>query len=161
MRSRYQSATPPRSKLSAGIWAIALPAVLLLLTTPGVSAAQDDEPIDRGKISQGKSLFRAWCRTCHGVEAKGDGPMAEHLKVEPSDLTLLAQKEGGHFYFGRVTAKIDGREKVKGHGSKDMPVWGDAFHLLDEEGGEEVVRRKVNALVHFLRSIQGPAEKSD
>ncbi len=84
--------------------------------------------------------------------------MAEYLLVAPSDLTLLSQKEGGRFYFGRVTAKIDGREKVRGHGSKDMPVWGEAFKVLEEFGGEEAARAKITAIVHFLRSIQIPAD---
>ena len=80
--------------------------------------------------------------------------MAEDLNPNPADLTTLSAKAGGQFYFGRVTAKIDGREKVKGHGSKDMPVWGEAFKVVDEEGGEEAVREKISALAHFLRSLQ-------
>ena len=80
--------------------------------------------------------------------------MAEYLIPVPANLTLLSQNEGGTFYFGRVTAKIDGREVVKGHGSKDMPIWGDAFKVVDEEGGEEAVRRKIDALAHYLRSVQ-------
>ncbi len=130
------------------------------LTNAGQSAAQVEEKVDYGKISQGKSLFRAWCRTCHGEAGKGDGPMAEHLKVAPSDLTLLSQNDGDQFYFGRVAARIDGREKVRGHGSKDMPVWGEAFGLVDETGDQEAVRKKINALVHYLRSIQATDDAS-
>ncbi len=134
-----------------------------LLSIAGIASAQGetqvaDEAIDYGKISQGRSLFKAWCRTCHGDGAKGDGPMAEYLSPKPADLTLLSQRAGGHFYFGRVKAKIDGREKIRGHGSKDMPVWGEAFLVVDEEGGEEAVREKIEALAHYLRSIQVAAE---
>ncbi len=152
---KSQSSTPARPRLhrlSAGVLAAMFLAVLIPLGT-GEAVAQE-EKTDYAKISQGKSLFRAWCRSCHGEAAKGDGPMAEHLRPKPGDLTLLSKKEGGQFYFGRVTAKIDGRDKVKGHGSKDMPVWGEAFLVVDEEGGEEAVRKKINALAHFLRSIQ-------
>ncbi len=159
MNTQHANPTRPRSwfrRLSAGALAVALLSGFVLIA--GVASAQDEEPEDYGKISQGKSLFRAWCRSCHGEEARGDGPMAEHLRPEPADLTLLSQKDGGQFYFGRVTAKIDGREKVKGHGSKDMPVWGEAFEVLDEEGGEEVVRAKIIAIVHYLRSIQAAAD---
>ncbi len=140
--------------LSAGVLALALLAALTLISNGVAVAQEEEERVDLGKISQGKGLYRAWCRTCHGVEARGDGPMAEYLRPAPSDLTILSQKEGGHFYIGRVTAKIDGREHVRGHGSKDMPVWGEAFNVVDEEGGEEAVRQKINAIVHFLRSIQ-------
>ncbi len=140
--------------LSAGALALAVLAVLTLIGTGVAVAQEEEERVDLGKISQGKGLYRAWCQTCHGVVAKGDGPMAEHLRPAPSDLTTLSQKEGGHFYIGRVSAKIDGREQVRGHTSKDMPVWGEAFNVVDEEGGEEAVRQKINAIVHFLRSLQ-------
>ncbi len=153
MKSQDPTSTRPRvRKLSAGVLAAALLAALLPVAS--VALAQDEEPINYGKVAQGKALFKAWCRTCHGDTAKGDGPMAEHLKPEPADLTLLSEKEGGRFYFGRVTAKIDGRENVRGHGSKDMPVWGEAFLVLDEEGGEDAVRQKIAAIAHYLRSIQ-------
>ena len=159
MKSRQSSLTPQRlGKLFAGILAVALLATLSPIGT-GVAMAQDEEKLDSTKVAQGQSLFRAWCRTCHGENAKGDGPMAEHLSPKPADLTLISEREGGHFYFGRVSEKIDGRGKVRGHGSKDMPVWGEAFRVLDEEGGEEAVRAKINALVHYLASIQ--AEGSD
>ncbi len=150
-----QDTTPTRlRRLSAGVLAPALLAALTLIG-PGMAGANEaEEQHDPGKIGQGRTLFKSWCRSCHGESAKGDGPVAEYLAPKPADLTLLSQKEGGNFYFGRVTAKIDGRELVKGHGSKDMPVWGDAFKVLDEEGGEEKVRQKINALAHFLRSIQ-------
>ena len=157
---KSQDSTKPHrsARLSAGALAVAV-LTALLLANAGVSSAQDEEKVDYGKISLGRSLFRAWCRTCHGEAAKGDGPMAEHLRVTPSDLTLLSQKEGGQFYSGRVAAKIDGREKTRGHGSKDMPVWGEAFGLIDESGNEDEVREKINALVHYLRSIQVAADE--
>ncbi len=154
---KSQDTTPTRSplrRLSAGVLAAALLAALALFGTGAAAATEAEEGFDAGKVSQGRNLFRAWCRSCHGPEAMGDGPMAEYLSPVPADLTLLSEKEGGNFYFGRVTAKIDGREPTKGHGSKDMPVWGEAFEVIDEEGGEEAVRAKINALVHFLRSIQ-------
>ncbi len=155
MKSQDTITTPTRlRRLSAGVLAIALLAALTPVGTGTAAATEHEEPVDPGKISQGRNLFRAWCRSCHGPEAEGDGPMAEYLKPEPANLTLLSEKEGGTFYFGRVTAKIDGRDKVKGHGSKDMPIWGEAFLVVDEEGGEEAVREKINAVAHFLRSIQ-------
>ncbi len=158
MKIQAANPTPPRlRRLFAAVLAAALLAALIVMGTGG-AAAQEEERVDLGRIGQGKSLYRAWCRSCHGETATGDGPMAEYLLVVPSDLTLLSQKEGGRFYFGRVTAKIDGRERVRGHGSKDMPVWGEAFKVLEEYGGEEVARAKITAIVHFLRSIQVPAD---
>ncbi len=66
----------------------------------------------------------------------------------------MSQKAGDRFAFDEVAAKIDGREAVRGHGSREMPVWGEAFNVAEEFGGEVMVRKKILALVHFLRSIQ-------
>ena len=157
MNKSGTSMRPARLRRLTAVMAAGFIAGLQLIGA-SVATAQDDEKIAHAKISVGRDLFRAWCRSCHGESAKGDGPMAEYLKVAPADLTLLSQKEGGHFYFGRVTAKIDGREKIRGHGSKDMPVWGEAFAVVDKEGGEEAIREKINALAHYLRSIQASAD---
>ncbi len=154
-----QAPTPTTSRFH-GLFICALATVLMigLVSMTGTASAQDEERIDYGKISQGRALFKAWCRTCHGDGAKGDGPMAEHLRPVPTDLTLLSQKEGGQFYFERFSEKIDGRDNVRGHGSKDMPVWGEAFAVLDEEGGEEAIRVKIDSIAHYLRSIQASAD---
>ena len=106
-----------------------------------------------GHAGLGKNLFRSYCASCHGPEAKGDGPIAEYLRVAPPDLTQLAKSNEGEFPYDDVASKIDGREAVPVHGT-DMPVWGDAFLKADEEGGEEVVARKITALVHFIWSVQ-------
>jgi hypothetical protein len=55
---------------------------------------------------------------------------------------------------------IDGREVVKGHGTQDMPLWGDEFRL---EAGSSVdaqaqVRGKILQLVYYLQSLQTKTE---
>jgi len=74
-------------------------------------------------------------------------------------LAARAAANGGDFPAERTHKIIDGREKVPGHGSRDMPAWGDAFEAVSD--GEEDVARKIDHLVHFLMSSQvdgGPAE---
>ena len=44
---------------------------------------------------QGPALSKAYCASCHGTDAKGDGPMAKSLKVKPADLTRIAARNGG------------------------------------------------------------------
>lgn len=111
---------------------------------------------DSGLAALGKNTFRAYCASCHGKEARGDGPVAEHLRVAPTDLTGITDRNGGEFPAERVAQIIDGREKVRGHGSSDMPIWGDAFGKADESLSDEQVRSKITNLVHFLESIQEP-----
>ena len=148
-----------RKKLSVGA-VVGLAAIMLVMvaaTAPAEEAVEKPTPpIDTGLTKVGESLFRAYCTSCHGAAAEGDGPLAESLRVEPADLTVLAKKNGGEFPFEQVRRKIDGRERVRGHGSSDMPVWGRAFKQADDQATDQQVDDKVLALAHFVRSLQGP-----
>jgi len=107
----------------------------------------------------GSYLYKTYCATCHGKEAKGDGPLASSLRFAPSDLTLIAKRNGGAFPSEQVFRIVDGRKPVKGHGGPDMPVWGDAFKGSVDGFTEEKVKEKIDALVDFLKSIQEPPAK--
>ena len=47
---------------------------------------------------------------------------------------------------------IDGREEIKGHGTSDMPIWGQVFRM--EAGtsamAQSQVRGRILELVHYL-----------
>jgi mono/diheme cytochrome c family protein len=90
---------------------------VLLFQAPAVWAQDQDH--DLGKVE-----YQSKCASCHGSDAKGDGPIADQLKTPPADLTQLAKKNGGVFPLSAVYEKIDGRQEVKAHGRRDMPVWG-------------------------------------
>jgi mono/diheme cytochrome c family protein len=109
---------------------------------------------DHGAAAVGSSLFRSYCGSCHGTSGVGDGPVAEFLNVKPADLTTVAARNGGKFDFATVVQVIDGREKVKGHGHGEMPVWGDAFKIASGGANEEQTRRKIEQLAHYLWTIQ-------
>jgi hypothetical protein len=100
----------------------------------------------------GATLFDDYCKTCHGVRATGDGPLAKLLRRPPADLTQLARRNGGVFSPEMVARIIDGRKPLAGHGGGDMPVWGEAFANTAE--GSEATPRKIAALVGYLESIQ-------
>jgi len=54
--------------------------------------------------------------------------MAELLRTtRPTDLTQIRKTHGGQFPFWRVYRVIDGREDVRGHGMRDMPIWGQRY----------------------------------
>jgi len=56
---------------------------------------------DAKAIAKGKKIFQKICWTCHGVEAKGDGPAGVNLVPKPTDLTTLNiknQKDGELFW---------------------------------------------------------------
>ena len=39
---------------------------------------------------KGSDLFRTYCASCHGIDAKGVGPVPPALKTRVPDLTLLS-----------------------------------------------------------------------
>ena len=120
------------------------------LAGPGAAAAA---PADAG-AEGGRSLFKTYCASCHGVTAKGDGPLADQLRFHPPDLTLLAKRSNGKFDSAKVEKIIDGRDQVKGHGGPDMPVWGDAFKGASEGYSEKAVKERIKAIVDYLETIQ-------
>jgi mono/diheme cytochrome c family protein len=126
---------------------------LFLLAT--AAAARGGEP-DKGIVAGGHT-FKTYCASCHGKEAKGDGPLADSLRFRPPDLTLLAKRNGGSYPAETIYRTIEGRKPVKGHGGSEMPVWGDAFKNVESGFSEEKVKEKIDGLVEFLKSIQAPA----
>jgi mono/diheme cytochrome c family protein len=128
-------------------------AVALAAWTPATALAQQTSEAVLGG-GDGGSFFRTYCGSCHGKEAKGDGPLAESLRFRPPDLTLIAKRNKGEFDADKVHRMIDGREPVKGHGGPDMPVWGDAFKRSEGGYSEQAVKGRIDAIVAHLKSIQ-------
>ena len=103
----------------------------------------------------GQDLFSFYCATCHGAEAKGNGPVASALKTPPPDLTRLARRNGGSFPRGRVVQFVaGGGTTLRGaHGSNEMPVWGPIFRALDPSD-ERLALIRIENVVQYLESIQ-------
>lgn len=137
--------------LSATVVALAL--VPLALEATAQDPGQPSKP-EYKVVYSGISLFRTYCSTCHGREAKGDGPMAGQLRYRPPDLTLLAKRNGGKYAGDDVYRMIDGRRPLKGHGGVDMPVWGDAFKNSREGYDDESVKARIDAIVDYLAGVQ-------
>jgi mono/diheme cytochrome c family protein len=128
--------------------------VLMFLGTAASSAANRAPQATKEAVPDGSYVFRTYCASCHGAAARGDGPLAEAMKRRPADLTGIQLRNRGAFPKDLVYRIIDGREKVRGHGGPDMPVWGDAFLRSADVGNEGAVRARIQALVDFLETIQ-------
>lgn len=96
------------------------------------------------------------CASCHGIDGRGDGPVAASLTIKPPDLTTMAARRGGVYPYDELAAFIDGRKAVAAHGSREMPVWGerfaDAFPADPQQ--ERIIHGKVLMLLVYLESIQ-------
>ena len=102
-------------------------------------------------IEAGKKVFVQYCAACHGVDAKGNGPVASTLKNGAPDLTLIYKKNKGVFPFMMVVDVIEGGAPKTAHGTPEMPVWGFWF---GEEGEAAKGRGWILDIVLYLNSIQ-------
>ena len=83
--------------------------------------------------NEGKNIFDKQCFTCHGYNAKGDGPIANTLNPRPADLTS-----------SKVQDQSDGALYWKiSHGNPPMPAFKDAF-----------TEKQRWDLVTFIRSLR-------
>jgi mono/diheme cytochrome c family protein len=103
--------------------------------------------------SSGKDMYNAYCASCHGANATGDGPAASALKATPTDLTKLSQSNNGQFPADKVSSILKGTADMPAHGSADMPVWGPVFGKISQ-GHESEVQLRINNLTKYLQSIQ-------
>jgi mono/diheme cytochrome c family protein len=105
----------------------------------------------QGNLEKGSVSFVLNCAVCHGMDGRGKGPLADALKVAPVDLTLLAARHDGQFPAAKVSDVIRNGGAVLGHGSTEMPAWGEYFAI---KGEPEVARSRIADLVRYLESIQ-------
>ena len=133
--------------------------ILLCLGASGLNYAQGTSPqvkhapAPQTSAASGKEMFNAYCASCHGSDAKGDGPAAAALKSKPADLTALARNNGGKFPTDRVMSILRGQATVTAHGNLDMPVWGPVFWRMSQGHPAEMQQRITN-LARYVESLQ-------
>ncbi len=134
--------------------------ILALLLSAGLGFALGGERAiaqEMEVIAGGEIEYQNYCAVCHGVDAKGQGLMSRFLTVRPADLTQLAKKNGGAFPFWQTYRVVDGREEVRGHGSREMPIWGDRFRTQaggNDSGSRAQAAGRLIGLVFYLQYIQ-------
>ncbi len=110
-------------------------------------------PIKSTSPASGQEMYNSYCAVCHGKDGRGGGPAAAALKVPPSDLTVLAEKNGGKYPGLKVVTVIRGEEVLPAHGSQEMPIWGKLFWSMSG-GHESEVQQRVSNLNKYLESLQ-------
>lgn len=120
----------------------------------------EEKPLTWKQASSGdaETLYVEICASCHGMDAKGDGPAAPALKDPVPDLTTLARDLGGVYPADEVHQAISGSKRVVAHGTLEMPVWGRAFEDLRPDHNmvrrEQFARQRIDELVAYLESLQ-------
>jgi mono/diheme cytochrome c family protein len=139
---------------------ISLAAILVMISALAVAqqapAKSSTEvrhvPITNAPSNSGKEMFKSYCAVCHGTDAKGNGPAASAMKTPPTDLTVLAKKDG-KYPAAHVAAVIRGQANTPSHGSQDMPVWGPLFSSISQ-GHDSQVQQRIANLVTYIEGLQ-------
>ncbi len=113
----------------------------------------------RGEL--GKREYLSNCAVCHGVTGKGDGSYFELLKTRIPDITTISARNKGVFPAERMFGIIDGREALKSHGTREMPIWGQDYSAKAAEYYHEVpydpevyIRVRILSLIDYIYSLQ-------
>lgn len=132
--------------------------VLFMALAPAAVLAQPRSDLGRFEYDNN-------CASCHGPTGRGDGEVGRTLKQPVPDLSTLTSRNGGVFPVDRVRRVIDGREELKGHWGRAMPLWGLQYSSKAAEyykglaiDPEAFVRQRVDTLIEYLRRLQGPEQ---
>lgn len=133
---------------------VAVAGLMSLARLGEAGSSTTQEAISRDAIAKGRVTYQRYCVSCHGREARGDGPLAKELRVPVPDLTTLAARAQGTYPRERVIRIVSRGNEVRGHGTADMPAWGPAFNRTD--GIEAAVDEAIRNLAQYLESAQRP-----
>jgi len=142
---------------SLGLFAFAGIAIAFAVCTAASGQEQEPmaaPPVTADEIPNGRDLFIGHCAICHGLDGRGQGPLAEAMKIVPADLTQIAVKHEGTFPDAKVSDVIRNGGAVLGHGSRAMLPWGLYF---SERHKPAVGKARIKALVAYLKSLQAPS----
>jgi mono/diheme cytochrome c family protein len=111
---------------------------------PKLAARKNPVPSSPASINLGRALYMKNCRHCHGLRAKGDGPLAPK-NPSPADLTDAKWDHGSSD--GEIFAVIWNGAPTPAAGKKESEMKGMKGTLTEKD---------VWQVVNYIRSI-GPA----
>jgi len=126
--------------------------MVAVCTAAQQSTVIQHEPAPVTSAASGSEMYKSYCASCHGKDAKGDGPAAPALKAALPDLTTLAKRNDGKYPALRVTSILRGKEALVAHGDQEMPVWGPV--LRGVSSSEAIVDLRISNLNKYLESLQ-------
>ena len=84
-----------------------LSGVLLIAGVALAGPSIDDSQLPPTYMPTGEQMYKQYCATCHGADARGNGPLAVMLKTPPPDLTTLSRRHAGKFPYDYVADVIE------------------------------------------------------
>jgi mono/diheme cytochrome c family protein len=134
-------------------------AALAVALIAGMGYANPSSPnrvlisVSKTPASSGRQMYENYCAPCHGVDGRGNGPVAASLKKQPADLALLSKNNGGKFPSSHVMSVLEFGIVNPSHGTSDMPVWGPVLGHTGNDGNDVGLLRMSN-LSRYLQTLQ-------
>ena len=116
---------------------------LALVTGLAMSSQIQAETNQTDAVQRGQANYLFFCGNCHGVDGKGDGPLAVHLKMAPTDLTVLHAADSDTSLAERVMKALDGRHAIGETEAHKMPVFSESLEV-----------KTVIQITEYLKTIQ-------
>jgi mono/diheme cytochrome c family protein len=117
----------------------------------GVSATAQRPSVAIESLT-GRDSYEFYCASCHGQDGRGDGPVADALRLPPADLTTMAYRNHDVFPREEVRKYITGTGRaISAHGPSGMPVWGPIFRAFESDAR---VRVRLDNLIDYLERLQ-------
>jgi mono/diheme cytochrome c family protein len=111
--------------------------------------------VNKTAATDGKQMYSSYCAPCHGVNGRGDGPVASALKQKPVDLTVLSRNNGGNYPAVHVNAVLQFGTENPAHGTAQMPVWGPVLGRMDSDSTQHDTRAlRISNLSNYIKTLQ-------
>ena len=137
-------------------------AILAVAIVIGIGYEAQSQSTDKVVINvndasptSGKQMYVSYCAPCHGVSAKGDGPVAASLKQHTPDLTVLSKNNGGKFPSKHIVDVLQFGTANPAHGTAEMPIWGPMLGDMNSTSTENDIKAlRISNLSSYLKSLQ-------
>ena len=111
--------------------------------------------VNRTAATNGKQMYSSYCAPCHGVNGRGDGPVASALKQKPADLAVLSRNNHGNYPAVHINSVLQFGAENAAHGTAQMPVWGPMLGRMDSDMSQNDTRAlRISNLNHYIQSLQ-------
>ena len=77
-----------RARTGALILVLALAAWSLAAVGRAVAAPSAQVPADAASLARGQEIYSQMCAMCHGLQGRGDGPLARTMVPRPADFRV-------------------------------------------------------------------------
>ena len=112
----------------------------------------EQKPPEKSLVSQaakGEVIYQKQCAHCH--DSRNIEETIADLGAVPPDLRTIVSRRGvAEFPVTEIAMIIDGRQEMSGHGTREMPVWGEIYSENDGLDEDQIQGRKAELIAYLM-----------